>query len=406
MIIYIIGMGPGSPDLWTAAARKALKVSTVLIGDKRMLSNVCTTGKKVWYSVKPSEIHRIIDEVREREPAAAILVSGDAGFFSLANHLGPFPGCTVKRCCGISSLVYFAAQLQMPWQDAFVISRHGRNESVIHAVFMHQKVFCLTGGDNPAERLCRELSGAGLGGVRVYVGENLSYPAENITSGTASELASYHFESLAVVMILNAAIRPPDRPVCGLDDALFQRGAVPMTKQEIRAVAIAKLQPRADAVIYDIGAGTGSCSVELALQAPWGRVYSFEVQEDALVLLAKNKERFGTENMIIIAGKAPNTMSGTEKPDFAFIGGTKGNAAAIMDMIYRKNYACRIVLTAIAIETLAAVTAYYADKKEYTLDITQVSVAASRMSGPYHMMTGRNPVFIIRADYISVKKEI
>lgn len=117
----------------------------------------------------------------------AILVSGDVGFFSLAALLTDIPGCTVTRIAGISSLVYFAAALQTTWNDAFIVSRHGRRESLVAAVRQHRKVFVLTGGSDSPAALCRELCQAGLDMVSVAIGCDLSYDNENILRGTAAD---------------------------------------------------------------------------------------------------------------------------------------------------------------------------------------------------------------------------
>ena len=176
----------------------------------------------------------------------------------------------------------------------------------------YKKVFSLTGGENSPQVLCRQLCEQGMGEVTVHVGSNLSYPDEKIVTGTAEEIAEGNYPSLSVMMILNEKAGGPLRQgVHGLDDSLFLRGKAPMTKQEIRAVSISKLQPRPDDIIYDIGAGTGSCSVELALQAPLGKLYAFEMKEDALELLRLNKERFHCDNMEIVAGEASEEIEKT-----------------------------------------------------------------------------------------------
>jgi precorrin-6Y C5,15-methyltransferase (decarboxylating) len=395
MNVYIIGMGPGNPELLTAEAMQALKQSCLIIGDKRMIAAVPQEGKEIHLTSKPSEIREIL--AASSASCAAVVVSGDVGFFSLAACLDAIPGCTVRRICGISSLVYFAAVLSMPWQDACIVSRHGRNQPLVSTVFSHKKVFCLTGGEHSVASICQELCHAGLGRVHVYAGENLSYANERIEEGTASTMTGSAIGDPSVMMILNTQACPLQRPVHGFEDDAFLRGNAPMTKQEIRAVAISKLRPQGEDTIYDVGAGTGSCTVEMALQAPFGKVYAFELDTAAIALLQQNILRFAAVNVTVVCGKAPETMRDLPAPDCAFIGGTKGNMAAILDCIYSKNRDCRIVITAITIETLAAVTAYYAERKTYTLDITQITAAVSKPVGSYHLMMGRNPVYIIRA---------
>lgn len=398
MEIGIVGMGPGNLTQLTMAAQEAIMNCTVLIGDKRMLEPVYKSGKTVLYTSKPSEIKGLLKKLPQNE-TVVIVVSGDVGFFSLAACLQDIPGCTVRRYAGISSLVYFAAALGISWQDAYCVSRHGRNQSLVHAVFTHAKVFCITGGDNTPATLCEELTAAGLGDVQVYVGERLSYTDETIRSGRAEELRHQTFQPLNVMFIMNDQAAPLTSPVPGLADDVFIRGKAPMTKQEVRAIAMAKLQPQATDTLYDIGAGTGSCTVEMARQAVRGEVYAFEIQPEAVGLLRQNVDRFGLTNVHILPGNAAMTLTDTSlpAPQGAFIGGTKGHLAEILQTIYAKNPACRVVMTAITIETLAAITTYYAARPDYELDIMQVTAATSKAVGSYHMMLGHNPIYILTA---------
>ena len=400
MEVYIIGMGPGNPDLLTSEARGAICRSSVLIGSRRIVEPFRGGRARIYETYKPAEIRRIIAE-QGWQDVVSVLVSGDVGFFSLAQSLDCPQGCTVRRIAGISSIAYFAARLGQPWQDAYVVSRHGRQRSVAAAVCAHKKVFCLTGGESTAGQICRELCQAELGSVRVDVGIRLSYDDEQIVSGTAAELAGAALGNLAVMMIYNDAAFIPATPVHGLPDDVFQRGGAPMTKRAVRSVAISLLQPAATDIVYDIGAGTGSCSVELARQVPLGRVYAFECDAGALELLRQNCERFALTNLTIVTGRAEETIGGQPAPDCAFIGGTKGQMAPILDGIYKKKKDCAVVMTAVTLETMAAVLAYYGAKSEYSLQITQLQAAVAKEIGPYHMMTGQNPVYIVSARYIN-----
>lgn len=397
--VKVIGIGPGNPKLLTGAARAALNQCTILAGDKRMLAQLGTGAKRLCPTIKLSELTDLAAQADPDHDILGILVSGDVGFFSLAQTLaGKLPDCKVERYCGISSLVYFAARLGMAWEDATIISMHGRDQNLVRAVREHKKVFALTGGEHSVAKLCAQLCQHGLGGVQVYAGENLSYPEEKISQGTAAELAAQEFVSLAVMFVLNPApVLVQSERVHGLDDSLFLRGKAPMTKQEVRSVSISKLNPARDAVIYDVGAGTGSCSIELALQAPLGKVYALEQKEEALQLLAENKKLFGTANLEIVEGEASATMQSLPAPDCAFIGGSSGNMAAILNLIYSKNPDCRIVINVIALETLAAVVAYYQARPEFTLDVVNIFAAANKQLGHYNLMMAQNPIYVITA---------
>ncbi len=396
--VNIVGIGPGNPELLTGAAIKAIKESNILIGDKRMLAAFAEADKKIYDTIKTADIVEIAASANPEKDVLAVLVSGDVGFFSLAKTIsGKLPDCECVRYCGISSLVYFAAKLQMAWDDAKIVSMHGRKQNLIAAVAENQKVFSLTGGEHTPQMLCARLCEHGLDDVQVYVGENLSYPEEKITVGTAAEISKQTFPSLSVMMIINEQAAKYQPVVHGLADELFTRSKVPMTKQEVRSVSMSKLMPKATDKIYDIGAGTGSCSVELALLANKGRVWAFERNPEAVALIHKNRDLFGIENLEVIAGEALENIKNMPAPDCVFVGGSGGDLCEMLDIIYTKNPDCRVVINAITIETLAEVADYYKKHQDYALEIVNVCVARSRKLGSYNLMMAQNPVYVMTA---------
>ncbi|WP_455266732.1 precorrin-6y C5,15-methyltransferase (decarboxylating) subunit CbiE [Phascolarctobacterium sp.] len=400
--VNIVGIGPGNPDLLTGEARQAIAASNILLGDKRMLSAFADSSKTVYDTIKTSAIAEVAAKADPARDVLAVLVSGDVGFFSLAKTIsGKLPDCECVRYCGISSLVYFASKLQLSWDDAKIVSMHGRDQNLVAAVAQNKKVFSLTGGEHSPQALCKQLCEHGLGQVLVYVGENLSYPEEKITQGTAEEISALSFPSLSVMMLLNDEANCFEPTVHGLADDLFMRSKVPMTKQEVRSVSMSKLMPKATDVIYDIGAGTGSCSVELALIAKQGKVWAFERNPVAVELLGKNKELFGLTNLDVIAGEALENIKAIPAPDCVFVGGSGGDLCEMLDVIYAKNSKCRIVINAITVETLAQVAAYYKEHPDYSLEIVNVFVARSKKLGSYNLMMAQNPVYVMTA----LKKE-
>ena len=181
----------------------------------------------------------------------------------------------------------------------------------------------------------------------------------------------------------------------GIRDEEFIRGKAPMTKEEVRTVSLAKLELMEDSICYDVGAGTGSVSIEMALRASQGKVYAIEKKEDALALLEENKRKFGTDNLEIIAGTAPEAMEELPAPTHGFIGGSSGNLRAIIALLLKKNPHVKIVINCITLETvseaLEAIRAY-----DFTeTDLIQISSSRSKSVGRYHMMMGENPIYII-----------
>lgn len=177
-------------------------------------------------------------------------------------------------------------------------------------------------------------------------------------------------------------------------DECFIRGKIPMTKSEVRAVSLSKLELKRDSVVYDIGAGTGSVSVEAALAAPEGHVYAFEQKEEGCELIRQNQEQFGIANLTIVPGKVPESIRDLPAPDRVFIGGTGGNLEEILDTIRELNPHAGIVLNAVSLETLAQVTEYV-NRHRLPAEIVSLQVARAQLLGGYHLMQGMNPVYVI-----------
>lgn len=167
-----------------------------------------------------------------------------------------------------------------------------------------------------------------------------------------------------------------------------------MTKEEVRAVSLAKLRLTEDAVVYDVGAGTGSVSVEAALQAWRGTVYAIERNPEACDLIAENCRRFAARNVTIISGSAPEALQELPAPTHVFLGGTGGSMAGILRCVLEKNPRVRVVIDAVTLETVTQILTLTRELALPDPELVQVTVARSRRVGGYHMMNGANPVFI------------
>ena len=170
-----------------------------------------------------------------------------------------------------------------------------------------------------------------------------------------------------------------------------------MTKQEVRAAALAKLGVMPADILWDVGAGTGSVSVELALAAPRGHVYAVECEPDACGLIRQNREKFRAYNLTLIEGKAPDALAGLPAPDAVFIGGTKGGMDGVLDAIYNKNPDARVCISAIALETLSAAVAALT-ARGLTAELTQIAVSRTKPAGRLHLLMANNPIFLITGE--------
>lgn len=182
----------------------------------------------------------------------------------------------------------------------------------------------------------------------------------------------------------------------GISDEEFIRGKVPMTKAEIRILTIAKARIKPDDIICDVGAGTGSLSIEAALQAPEGMVYAIEKNPEGVELIQKNADKFGVKNLKIIEDYAPCGFEQISRLDTALIGGSGGNLAEIIDGIDKKLTAGgRIVINCITIQTIAQCIEYMRRRTDYTYEAIQVQVSQLQQVGGYDLAKAHNPIYIV-----------
>ena len=181
-----------------------------------------------------------------------------------------------------------------------------------------------------------------------------------------------------------------------ISDEEFIRGNVPMTKQEIRILTIAKAQIKPNDVVIDIGAGTGSLSIEAAMTAR--QVFAIERNAEAVELIERNVEKFGIDNIIIINAEAPNGLEAISKIDAALIGGSGGNLTKILDTIDKRlKSGGRIILNCITIQTLSEALEYFKKHDNYKYEAIQVQINRLNQVGQYDMAKALNPIYIVTA---------
>ncbi len=183
----------------------------------------------------------------------------------------------------------------------------------------------------------------------------------------------------------------------GIADEEFIRDKVPMTKEEIRILTMCKAKIRPDNIIWDIGAGTGSLSIEAALLAPQGEVYAIEKKDLAVDLLHQNIAKFKLEDKVkVIATEAPKGLDELPNCDVVFIGGSGKHMFEILDIIDSKlNEGGRIIVNAVTIQTISEITTYMKQKENYTYESIQVQVNRLRQIGSYDMFNAQNPFYIV-----------
>ena len=391
--VSLIGIGMGPGDLTERSASIVIGAD-LLVGAKRMLEAVDSTGKDVLTEYRSDVIARYLDE-NPRYRNVAVLLSGDVGFYSGATGLlGKLDRNVydVNVEPGISSIVYLCAKLGTTWQDAYLTSCHGRESNIVNLVGTRAKVFTLLSGQDTVHEMCRQLFEYNLNSVSVTVGQDFGYPTERIFTGTPSQCLDESFGDLCVALIENPT--PDTRNSISIPDEVFTRGDAPMTKSEVRTLSVAKLKLCRDSVVYDIGAGTGSVSIEMALTAYLGKVYAIEREDIAADLIEINKRKFQAANLEVVRGLAPEAMRDLPAPTHAFIGGSAGNLKSIVQCLLDKNPDVRIVINSVTMETMAETMQVVKELNLVEEEFVNVTIAKSRRLGRYHLMTGQNPVYI------------
>lgn len=397
MNVTLIGMGSGQPENLTLQGLAALRQADLILGARRLLAVLpagCTENRAAAY--RPDEVAELLQTSGAEN--AVLVYSGDTGFYSGASSMMEkleALGVRARVLPGLSSIQLLASALGRPWQGWNLVSAHGRTCDPVAECMQGRPTFFLTGGSEDPATLCAQLEAEGFGDVQGVVGQCLGTPEEKLFRGSVKELAAGRFNSLSVLLVEAAEVLPRRAP--GLPDEAFERGDVPMTKQEVRAAVLAKLAVRPEDILWDVGAGTGSVSVELALAAPRGRVYAVECRPEGCALIKANREKFRTRNLVLVEGLAPAALSDLPAPDAVFIGGSKGSLAAIVDAALDKNPDARICVSAIALESLsAAVAALTAQGR--TVQVSQIAVSRAKAVGGLHLMMAQNPIYLITGE--------
>lgn len=397
MNVTLIGMGSGQPENLTLQGLAALRQADLILGARRLLAVLpagCTENRAAAY--RPDEVAELLQASGAEN--AVLVYSGDTGFYSGASSIMEkleALGVRARVLPGLSSIQLLAAALGRPWQGWNLVSAHGRTCDPVAECMQGRPTFFLTGGSEDPATLCAQLAAEGFGDVQGVVGQCLGTPEEKLFRGSVKELAAGRFNSLSVLLVEAAEVLPRRAP--GLPDEAFERGDVPMTKQEVRAAVLAKLAVRPEDILWDVGAGTGSVSVELALAAPRGRVYAVECRPEGCALIKANREKFRTRNLVLVEGLAPAALSDLPAPDAVFIGGSKGSLAAIVDAALDKNPDARICVSAIALETLSAAVAALTAKGR-TVQVSQIAVSRAKAVGGLHLMMAQNPIYLITGE--------
>jgi precorrin-6Y C5,15-methyltransferase (decarboxylating) len=369
--IYVVGTGPGSKDYITPAAEKAVKDADILMGGKKALSLFSNEKPKKTIG---SDVDKAINYIAQnRNQNIAVLTSGDPGFYSILALISKnFPKEDIEAIPGISSIQLCFAKLKEHWHDAKFISLHGRGMENIS--FPEEgKFVILTDKSSTPDKVARHLLKRGLEG-NAMVCDSLCQPSEAVLELNLEEITGADFSGNCVMVVKPLQTKKWEYRTPGIPDNLFKKGKSPMTKEEIRAITLSKARIKKDGTVYDIGAGTGSISIEAALLANEGRVFSIEKNPDRCRTVRENIQEFKVPNVEVIEGEAPEVMESLPIATRIIIGGSGGKIREILKSCAVKlDKEGIIVINAIKSETISEATAVLKEL-DFDFDITQVSI--------------------------------
>lgn len=395
--IYLIGAGI---EGWEGFGRKALEIiakSEVLLGHRRHLDIFPDyQGEKRELQGLPE----ILEFLRTTDKRVAVLASGDPNFFGVARFLlRNLPKERIEIFPNVTSVQYAFARIKEPWDDAIFVSVHGRGlKGAVDRIVAAEKVAVLTDETNTPAAIAAELMARGADGYTVWLCENLGMTDEKFTRTDVKGLTEIAASALNIVIFIKVWEPTLQQyPLIGIEDDEFASVKKLITKQEVRAVTLAKLRLQDDLVMWDIGAGSGSVSIEASNLAPNGRLFAVEKNPQSLVHLRENLKKFVARNVQLVEAYAPEGLEELPDPDRVFIGGSGGNLEEIVELVDKRLKPDGvIVLNAVTLDTLTKAVEFF-DDHGYQVEVVCINVAKTRNLTEYRMFEAMNPVYIISA---------
>lgn len=397
--VFLIGVPPG--DQLGAAERHLVSACGCVVASERYRNLAAV----LHYDLLPiTPIQEALTTIEERLASmdVAVLASGDPLFFGIGRTLiNRFGRDRLEIIPALSAMQYGCSRFQETWDDAVLLSFHGRHDNNITARIMrHDKVFCLTDQTNSPAVIAQAVIAACraigdneiLAAYTAWVGENLGQEDETITRGGLAEIASGTFSDLNI-MLLTRPVRPKSAPNFGLQETEINHSRGLITKDEVRAATLHQLRLPERGVLWDVGAGSGSISLEAARLNPALAVYAVERHWDELANIRANCRKFGVYNITIVGGEAPQALTDLPDPDRVFVGGSGGNLAGIIaTAASRLKEDGRVVVNGVIEKTRTKVPGLLQDQG-LQVSITEMTIRRSTYPGGEE--TTMNPIAIM-----------
>ncbi len=405
MSIHIVGIGLDGAAGLTEQVREVVSSATLLVGSDRHLSYFPNHRAK---QLILGDFTQAIDVIRSSvDECIVILVTGDPLFFGLGRLLLlKLPAQNLTFHPHLCAVQLAFSLIKVPWQDACFVSVHGRSSDQLVQVLQQgkEKIAVLTDGVNTPSAIARLFLALDLPtSYKFWVCENLGGDNEQVRSFSATELIERTFAPLNVVVLLRqeevTELDIAKLPQIGISDRNFlgfsDRPGL-MTKREIRVLVLGELALQPQQVVWDIGAGTGSVSIEIARLCPDCQVYAIEKTAVGYGLITQNCRRFQVENIVAIQGAAPDILADLPTPDRIFIGGSGGNLSQILNKCDRISPQGVVVLAIATVEHLTMALAWLSER-QWNYQLLQVQLSRSVPIAHLTRFSPLNPVTIVTA---------
>jgi precorrin-6B C5,15-methyltransferase / cobalt-precorrin-6B C5,C15-methyltransferase len=400
--VQVVGLGMSPQDL-TPKALEIIRAAQVLVGGRRLLdyfpdhpATKITLGKDPEGTLKQLPALAAAKRV-------VVLTSGDPNFFGIGPLAVKVLGAgQVVLHPNLTAVQAACARLQMPWQDARIISLHGRTWEPLRAALGHSGPLIIYTDPvhNPAA-IARFLLDRNLAKSRLCVAEDLGQDTERLTWLSLPEAGKRQFSPLNLVVLLPEPDNTvsPDSPLhLGLPEAALAHQAGLITKSEVRAVVLAKLRLLPGQILWDVGAGCGSAGLEASLLIPGGRIFAVERHPERAAQITANRDKFGVPNLEVICAPAPACLANLPDPQRVFVGGGGPEVGAIIkEALRRLTPKGRLVVTAARLETLETVRQVL-QEAGWDLEVVQLQVSRSHPLAGGTALQALNPVWIISGD--------
>ncbi len=397
--VYVIGAGIEGQEGFSGRALDLVEQADLLIGGERQLELFPDfKGDTLAIGVN---LAPVVERLQKCTGSAVVLAAGDPLFFGIGRYLlRNLPGAELEFVPNVSSVQYAFAKIREPWDDAFSVSAEGRGmKGAVDQIVAHDKIAVLTDAVNTPQAIARELIDRGRDGYTAYLCENLGTAEEAITHTDLKGLLDIQAAPLNVLILIKEyeAGGEGAGPCLGIADEDFATVKKLITREEVRAVSLAKLRLRHDMTLWDIGAGSGSVSIEADHLMPNGQIFAVERNPQCLAYLKENLKKFNARNITLVEDEAPACLDDLPDPDRVFIGGSGGHLWKILEAAdSRLAIGGRVVLNAATLDTLTAATEFF-ENAGYELEVTSVNISRTRPLTDYKMFEAFNPVFVLTA---------